>query len=214
MIINNTDRTPDQKGLWRERCSRNLSIARDFWQKYLHEDEPHLLEITFIYFHNYLISKYRLCCLENDGQDIDKKYEMRLGGIFLSKNSDTFTNPYYSEIKKVFKEEEFRNQVDSIVNAYTTPEESFNDRIWDGIDTIKEGRKKFKRHWDNCDGDYIDFSYFHARCRNHLLHGFKPAEDLRNLKIVKSFCIVLDLYISKMEDKPSIYMDYMKMKKN
>ena len=199
MILNNTDRTPDQKGLWRERCSRNLNIARDFWQKYLHEDEPHLLEITFIYFHNYLICKYILCCLENDGQDIDKKYEKRLGGIFLSKNFGTFTNPYYSEIKEVFDEKEFRNQVD------TTPVESFNDRISEGINIITRGREEFKLHWDNRDGNYIDFSYFHARCRNHLVHGLKPTEDIRNLKIVKSFCIVLDLYISKMEDKPSIY---------
>lgn len=205
MILNDNDRLPRQKGMWQDRCYRNLHLARYFWQKYLLENAPHFLEITFIYFHNYLISKYIYCCLENDKLDIDKDYEMHLGGIFLSKisklsgNSEPFINPYYSRIKRVFDNVEFQKQVDSIVRAYTSPEESLNDRIYNRLQKFITGRKDFEKHWNNRDEDYGHFSWLHARCRNHLLHGMKQAEDNRNLEIVKSFCIVMDLYISEME---------------
>ena len=219
MILNDSDRLPRQKEMWQDRCGRNLDLARNFWKEYLTENGTYFLEITFIYFHNYLISKYIYCCLDDDHLDIARGYEKHLGGIFLSKISfpskdgKPFINPYYSRIKRVFDNVEFEKQVDSIVRAYTSPEESLNDRIYNKLQEFIAGRKDFELNWNNRDGDYRHFSWLHARCRNHLLHGMKQAEDNRNLEIVKSFCIVMDLYISEMEGEPPIYMNYMKTEK-
>ena len=207
----------ESKIVHRDRCSRNFRIASKFYRLFLKNcdsDNEANLEIAFIYFHNYLWSKYLLFRAEH-GLEVegDMIAENRIGSLFLGEKIENIDNPYYPEVINIFEEEVSRREVDKIIKSYLDSERSYGEDTRN-FNAFKAALNSFKSTFDTHTKKYEDFSWLHARCRNHLIHGDKNPEDRRNLVILESFCIVLDLYISKMMKKrQSIYMEYINSQK-
>lgn len=116
-----------------------------------------------------------------------------------NKKEKLVPNPLYGSSISLFADEEIRKALERLVSNYRKDiMTSFLKK--DNIDSFQWGLKIFTNGLKESNKQGLSsFSFLFVRCRNHLIHAGKRAEDRRDRDIMYDMCTVLYRYTMALE---------------